>query len=107
MNIMYTIALEEPVDGSTHIGVVGEEKEPNGVFVSGTYGTGSGDDFVPCALASRWQYTVKGSEFTDLLEQANGRGRPAGRKDYQFISSDVVYHFEDHTAALARVAAAV
>ena len=106
MSIMYTFALEAPADGSTHIGVISEQKVPNGVAVRGFYGTGSGDDFVICSLGSRWDYTVAGLEFDDLLEQANNRGRPAGRADYEFISSDVAFHFEDHVAVRARVAAA-
>lgn len=104
--IMYTFALETPADGSTHIGVITEQREPNGVFVAGFYGRGSGSDFVTSTLGSRWNYTVTGYEFADLLAQADSRGRPAGRADYEFISSDVQYHFEDHAAALARAAAA-
>ena len=106
MHIMYTFALEAPADGSTHVGVVSEQKEPNGVYVGGFYGTGSGDAFVLSTLGSRWNYTVLGLEFADLLEQADGRGRPAGREDHEFISSDIIAHFENHAAALARVAAA-
>jgi hypothetical protein len=104
--IMYTFSLEAAVDGSTHIGVISEQREPHGVHVGGFYGTGAGDDFVTSALGSRWDYTVTGLEFADLLEQADGRGRPAGREDHEFISSDVAAHFEDHAAALARAAAA-
>jgi hypothetical protein len=106
MDIMYTFALEAPVDGSTHIGVISEQKESVAVYVNGVYGTVDGGDFVPSTLASRWTYTVSGYEFADLLEQADGRGRPAGREDYEFISSDVAAHFEGHTAVLARVATA-
>lgn len=104
--IMYTFALETPADGSTHIGVITEQREPNGLFVAGFYGTGSGDDFVTSTLGSRWNYTVSGYEFADLLEQADERGRPANREDHEFISSDVAAHFADHAAALARAAAA-
>jgi len=106
MDIMYTFALEAPVDGSTHIGVISEQKESVAVYVNGVYGTVDGGDFVPSTLASRWTYTVSGYEFADLLAQADSRGRPANREDHEFISSDVVAHFADHAAALARAAAA-
>ena len=104
--IMYTFALKVAVDGSTHIGVITEQREPSGVYVAGLYGTLSGGDFVTSTLGSRWNYTISGYEFADLLEQADERGRPANREDHEFISSDVVAHFADHAAALARAAAA-
>ena len=106
MDILYVVALHEPIEGITHIAVGEEIRDARRIHISGQYGTMVDGEFEPGAITGPFHKDIRGEELDDLDEQSVAAGRPKDKPRHTLDSGDVaVWLAEDADVVQVRLEA--
>jgi len=96
MNFLYFLALPEPIDGHTTVGVVEELFSPGLIRVTGRLGSlGFSGSFVQATHAMPFVELMSREFLEDLILESNLRGRPVSLPDHEVRSSDITAWIEE------------
>lgn len=106
MDILYVVALHEPIEGITHIAVGEEIRDAGRINISGQYGTLEDGEFEPGVITGPFHKDIRDEELADLDEQSLTAGRPKDKPRYTLDSGDVAaWLAEDAEVVQARIEA--